>query len=140
MRNDEHFGLIGLKARDIIESRSLDMRLMVASGNGTPENGGKLVIDHEGDLLDQARFRYLQALDEGPPLSVPIDEKREDKNSTQKGSLKMDLLLIEGKTLYSLKLATKYLLGPSFDEEVDYWELWEKNGSSLRKLLDQALA
>jgi hypothetical protein len=38
-----HFGLIGIKIGDIIEFMPTGDKFKVASGNGTPQNGGTLV-------------------------------------------------------------------------------------------------
>ncbi len=43
-KNTIHFGTLGLKPGTEIRLMGRDVTLLVASGNGTPENGGKLVM------------------------------------------------------------------------------------------------
>ncbi len=43
-KNTIHFGTLGLKPGSEIKLADGDVRLLVASGDGTPENGGKLVM------------------------------------------------------------------------------------------------
>lgn len=43
MNDTLHFGLIGLTIGDFIDFKHDNVRAMVASGDGTPENGGSMV-------------------------------------------------------------------------------------------------
>lgn len=49
MQEDIHFGLIGLKIGDQISFRHTELKATVASGTGTPENGGSMVRSTEAD-------------------------------------------------------------------------------------------
>ena len=86
-----HFGLIGIKIGDIIRFKPTGDKFKVASGNGTPENGGDLISSEQ----------------------------------------------ILGTDLFSIKLATRRLLGKQFKEQADLWKMWEFKGKTLKELYDR---
>jgi hypothetical protein len=86
-----HFGLMGIKIGDVIKFIPTGEEFKVNSGNGTPENGGDLIINKK----------------------------------------------ILGEGSYSIRLATKRLLGECFNENADIFEFWEFEGKTLRVMYDE---
>ena len=89
-----HFGLVGVKAGDVVTFLPTNQMFMVNSGNGTPENGGTLVSSSE----------------------------------------------ILGPGLFSLRLATRLLLGEHFNPRADVCALWAFGGKTLRAVYKERLA
>lgn len=107
-----HFGTIGVKIDDRIVFKEYGLEVFVASGDGSPSNGGRLVrFQTEADLQKHFEAGALEAL----------------------GAEALH-------TLYDLPYATRLLLKDRWDPRMDVFELWTSNGRSLRSLYEEKRA
>ena len=66
------FGTIGIKIGDIITFQPANEKYMVGSGNGTPGNGGTLLIDPKNKSLSSLLFVTKYLLDEEFNYNIDI--------------------------------------------------------------------
>ena len=59
MQEKIDFGTVGVKIGDIIKFQGNDIFFEVASGNGTPGNGGTLIRYADGSIIGSFSIRYL---------------------------------------------------------------------------------